>query len=51
MLIPDRRIGLVLHRDRFHPPAARAFVDLAPAHASKLSEELASGAAWTALSA
>jgi DNA-binding transcriptional LysR family regulator len=39
-LIPDRRIGLVLHRDRFHPPAARAFVDLALAHAARLADEL-----------
>jgi DNA-binding transcriptional LysR family regulator len=50
-LIPDRRIGLVLHRDRYRSPACRAFVDLALAHAARLSEELASGAAWTALSA
>ena len=50
-LIPDRRIGLVLHRDRYRSPAALAFVELALAHAARLSEELASSAAWTALSA
>lgn len=50
-LIPDRRIGLVLHRDRYRSPASLAFVDLALAHAQRLSEELASSAAWTARSA
>ena len=50
-LIPDRRIGLVLHRDRYRSPASLAFVELAIAHGKRLSEELASGAAWTAPSA
>jgi DNA-binding transcriptional LysR family regulator len=50
-LIPDRRIGLVLHRDRYRSPASLAFVDLALAHAARLSEELASCAAWMAPSA
>jgi DNA-binding transcriptional LysR family regulator len=47
-LIPDRRIGLVLHRDRFHPPAARAFVDLALAHAARLADELCTRPVGTA---
>jgi len=50
-LIPDRRIGLVLHRDRYRSPASLAFVDLALAHATRLANELASPAAWTAPSA
>ena len=50
-LIPDRRIGLVLHRDRYRSPASLAFVDLALAHAQRLANELASAAAWTARSA
>jgi DNA-binding transcriptional LysR family regulator len=36
-LVPDRRIGLVLHRDRFRPPASRAFVELALDHAARLA--------------
>ena len=50
-LIPDRGIGLVLHRDRYRPSAGRAFVELAQAHAARLAYELASRAAWTARSA
>jgi DNA-binding transcriptional LysR family regulator len=50
-LIPNRRIGLVLHRDRYRSPASLAFVELALAHAARLADELASPAAWTALSA
>jgi DNA-binding transcriptional LysR family regulator len=47
-LIPDRRIGLVLHRDRYRSPASIAFVDLALAHAARLSEELCARPVGTA---
>jgi DNA-binding transcriptional LysR family regulator len=40
-LIPNRRIGLVWHRDRFRTPAARAFVDLAHQAADDLAAQLA----------
>ena len=40
-LIPDRRIGLVWHRDRFQTPAARAFVALARQAADELALQLA----------
>jgi DNA-binding transcriptional LysR family regulator len=50
-LIPDRRIGLVRHGERYRPPAGLAFVELALAHAGRLADELASGAAWMARSA
>jgi DNA-binding transcriptional LysR family regulator len=39
-LVPDRRIGLVLHRDRFQPPASEAFVALAQTHARRLASSL-----------
>ena len=40
-LIPDRRIGLVWHRDRFQTPAATAFVALARQTADELARQLA----------
>ena len=40
-LIPDRRIGLVWHRDRFKTPAATAFIALAQHTAGELALQLA----------
>jgi len=40
-LIPNRRIGLVRHRDRFQTPAAQAFIELARAAADALATQLA----------
>jgi DNA-binding transcriptional LysR family regulator len=41
-LVPDRRIGLICHRQRFRPPASVAFAQLAATHAASLRDELAS---------
>jgi DNA-binding transcriptional LysR family regulator len=40
-LIPDRRIGMVWHRDRFQTPAAKAFIALAHQTAGELALQLA----------
>lgn len=39
-LIPNRRIGLVWHRDRYQTPAAKAFVELARSSATQMAEEM-----------
>ena len=42
-VLPDRRIGLVFHGDRYRAPAQRAFVELALDHAARLAEQLSFG--------
>ena len=39
--VPDRRIGLLWHRDRFRSPAAAAFVALARQHGAELAGRVA----------
>lgn len=48
-LIPNRRIGLVWHRDRFQTPAAKAFVALARTAAESLASELAAATGQVAM--
>jgi DNA-binding transcriptional LysR family regulator len=38
--IPNRRIGLAWHRDRYRSPAATAFIELAHDAASRLAGEI-----------
>lgn len=40
-VIPNRRIGLVWHRDRYRTPAAAAFIEIARRMARNLSETIA----------